>query len=87
MSLTIARAILAVAAVYVAVGAVFAAAFLTVGIGRVDPAGRSTSVGLRLLLAPATVALWPLLLKRWASGASAPPDERNAHRDSAEAHQ
>jgi hypothetical protein len=65
--MSVAQTILAVAAAYLACGFVFGVAFVTVGVGRVDPDARGTSVGFRLLILPGTTALWPLLAKRWAA--------------------
>lgn len=63
--MTTAHIILGTAALYAGCGLVFAAAFLTRGVGRVDPAAAGASVWVRLLLAPGCVALWPVLLQRW----------------------
>jgi hypothetical protein len=52
-------------AIYGALGLLFALAFLTFGIGRIDPAARGTGLGFRLVILPGVVALWPLLLARW----------------------
>lgn len=49
---------------YAVVGALVAAVFLTVGVGRVDPAARGSYL-FRLLMIPATVGLWPIVLWRW----------------------
>jgi hypothetical protein len=65
--------------VYAAVGAIFALVFVSVGIGRVDPAAASAGRGFRALVAPGCAALWPLLLSRWIRGRHA-LEERNAHR-------
>jgi len=46
-------------------GALVAAAFLGIGIGRIDPGSRGSYL-FRLLLIPATVVFWPLILWRWA---------------------
>ncbi|HEY2013460.1 MAG TPA: hypothetical protein VGH38_08165 [Bryobacteraceae bacterium] len=46
-------------------GAVFAAAFVTLGIGKVDPVAAHAPVGFRLIVMPGAAALWPLLLVRW----------------------
>ena len=51
-------------------GAVFAAAFLTLGIHRVVPVAAHASIGFRLLVLPGAAALWPLLLVRWIRGAT-----------------
>ncbi len=58
--------LLIVLSAYLGVGAVFAAAFVAVGIGRVDPAARGAPWRVRLLLAPGSAALWPALAARWA---------------------
>jgi hypothetical protein len=61
----VAELIVALAGAYVAAGAVFAVAFLTWGVSRIDPAARKGTLGFRLIILPGVVALWPvLLLKR-----------------------
>ncbi len=52
-------------AIYGGTGAVFAAAFVTFGIHRVDRSAEHSSAGFRLIVAPGVAALWPLLLARW----------------------
>ncbi len=69
-------------AVYALAGLVFAAAFVARGGGRVDPAAADSPLGFKLLVFPGAAALWPLLARRWLSGAG-PPVERNAHRRAA----
>ena len=56
------------AVLYAAIGFLFALAFLTVGIGRIDPGARSSGLGFRLTVLPGVVALWPLMLVRWVVG-------------------
>jgi hypothetical protein len=51
--------------VYAAIGILFGIAFVTVGIGRVDPVAKGSGVGFRLIILPGAAALWPLLLGRW----------------------
>jgi hypothetical protein len=63
-------------------GLLFAIAFAARGIAVVDPAARGAPLGFRLLVLPASAALWPWLAFHWLRGA-APRDERNAHRDAA----
>ncbi|MYF95726.1 MAG: hypothetical protein F4210_09500 [Holophagales bacterium] len=70
--------------VYIACGLVFAPFFAWRGVGRVDPAARSSGLGFRLIILPGVAVLWPVLLRRWLTGSS-PPSERNAHRDAAAA--
>jgi len=69
---------------YLACGLVFAVPFALVGVKQIDPHAAHGSWGFRLLIIPGTMALWPLLLRRWATGVRAPPEESNAHRLSAD---
>lgn len=69
--------------VYLACGLMFAIAFALVGAKKIDPHAARGSWGFRLLIIPGAMALWPLLLKRWVSGAHEPPEECNAHRRAA----
>jgi hypothetical protein len=59
--------VLEVVAAYGATGILFALAFLTFGIGRIDPGARGAGLGFRLMVFPGVVALWPLMLVRWIS--------------------
>ena len=68
------------ATIYALLGLLFAVAFVSVGVTRVDVAARGTGLGFRLLILPGVVALWPLLLQRWRQGAAELPIETNAHR-------
>lgn len=53
------------AALYVAVGLVFALAFLTFGVSQALPEPIPVSLGARILFLPASTILWPLVLARW----------------------
>ena len=64
---------------YFAIGFLFAVAFVTRGVQRIDPAAASPSLLLRLFWIPGSAAFWPLLLRRWLL-ASPPPTEVTAHR-------
>jgi hypothetical protein len=52
-------------AAYGLAGTIFAAAFVTFGIQRVDPVAEHAPLGFRLIVMPGAAALWPLLLLRW----------------------
>lgn len=69
---------------YAGLGLLFGLAFVSRGVERLDPAAHGASWGFRLVALPASIALWPLLLRRWRSGAEAPPVETNAHRRAAQ---
>jgi hypothetical protein len=77
-----AQTLVAAAAVYVAVGLVFAAAFVTTGVRQIDPSAKHAPIGFRLIIVPGTVALWPLLAIRWLRGQQ-PPAESTAHKRAA----
>ncbi len=83
MSEQLAAWIVGIAGIYVAIGVVFALPFVLRGAGRLDPNAVAGSWGFRVLIFPASVALWPLLAMRWATSAGVPPEERNAHRAAA----
>ena len=50
---------------YVAVGVVFALAFVTIGVGRTDPIARASGISFRILIIPGVAALWPVLALKW----------------------
>ena len=50
-------------ALYAAVGAATALAFVTFGVTRVQ--GAPMSLGARILILPGAAALWPYVLTRW----------------------
>lgn len=56
---------LILALLYLVAGLVFAFFFLGKGIEKVDPAAHGSGRGFRLIILPGTIALWPLLLKKW----------------------
>jgi len=61
----LAQLILASAAVYVAVGFVFAIVFVTLGASRLDEAARRAPWSVRAIIIPGATALWPVLLAKW----------------------
>lgn len=71
-----AQVILTLAGAYLAIGTLFAIWFVMVGVGRLDPAARAGTPGFRILIFPASVALWPALLRRALARAPAPPPAR-----------
>ncbi len=82
MSEAVATVIVTALGLYLLLGVLFALPFVARGVGRIDPLAREGSVGFRILIFPGTVALWPLLVRRWLRGES-PPQEHNPHRDRA----
>lgn len=83
MDISLAELVVGLAGTYLMGGAIFAIAFITFGVARIDPLAAGSSIAFRLLIVPGTLVFWPLLLLRWAAGSIAPPVELNAHRRSA----
>jgi hypothetical protein len=79
----IAQALLITAGIYLLCGLAFAIPFVLVGVARIDPHAAHGSWGFRVLIIPGTTFLWPLIARRWMSGAGKPPEERNTHRSAA----
>ena len=80
--LTTATLLVNILGIYLAVGIVFAIAFVWKGVGRIDPSAEEGTLGFRLLILPGTAALWPILARRWLAG-EGPPEEQNPHRAAA----
>ncbi|HSM17664.1 MAG TPA: hypothetical protein VK845_11795 [Gemmatimonadales bacterium] len=79
MSQPIATGLVWALSLYAIAGFIFAIPFVIRGVGRIDPVARSGTIGFRILIIPGTIALWPLLLRRWAGGRRQPPSQRTAH--------
>jgi len=79
----VAELLVAAVGAYVAAGALFAAAFVTWGVSRMDPVAKEGTPGFRLIILPGVTALWPLLAARWFARSMHPPLEVNAHRRAA----
>lgn len=67
-----AEAFLLALASYAAAGLLFALAFVTVGVQRLDPATAQASMAFRLIILPGAVCFWPWLLLRWIRAKGAP---------------
>jgi hypothetical protein len=79
MNPEVAKILLSATGIYTAIGLLFALAFVLWGVGRIDLRARRATLGFRLTILPATVALWPVLAHRWLRRLQ-PPEERNDHR-------
>lgn len=73
MANNVAEIVLLCAAVYAGLGLVFAIGFSANGAGVIDPVARQSPWSFRMLIIPASAALWPCLLFRWAKAARARP--------------
>jgi hypothetical protein len=70
-------------ALYAGAGLLFALIFLARGVERIDPGAHGATLGFRLAVLPATIALWPWLWRRWRRSDGKLPIESNAHRRAA----
>jgi hypothetical protein len=76
----IAAAFLIFLGTYFLCGVLFAIPFAIFGVQKIDPHAAHGPWGFRLIIIPATAALWPILMARWLAGVHEPPGECNAHR-------
>ena len=65
--MAIAEIMVTVAAVYLACGVAIGVPFVLRGLNRVDAAAQGSSLAFRLLLLPGTIALWPVMVRKWLS--------------------
>lgn len=84
MPLYVAQLLVTAVTTYAACGIAFVLLVLPRLVLRLDAGLHGAPMSVRLLLAPGLAALWPLFVWRLLT-ASAPPTERNAHRDRASA--
>lgn len=61
----VAETLVIAVAVYAAIGALWAIAFVTFGVRRVDPAAAGAPWLFRVLIWPGVAALWPVMLMKW----------------------
>jgi hypothetical protein len=64
LSLALANILVLLGGLYLLIGLLFAAYFVTRGAGRLDPVAAQGTWGFRLLILPGATALWPVLLAR-----------------------
>lgn len=72
MTVEWAEVVVGAVGIYVTMGLVFAVAFITRGLASIDRGATSMPWRVRLLIAPGTVALWPLMAWKWRTQTSPP---------------
>lgn len=77
---TLAKALVYALEAYAGLGLVFAIAFVSFGVQRLDSEAQGSGIGFRLLILPGVAALWPMFLIRWTRGLVEPPVKKNPHR-------
>lgn len=67
MAINILNIILAIIATYLGCGVLFAIPFVIRGADKIDEGTHGATWGFRLIILPASIVFWPLLLKKWIS--------------------
>jgi hypothetical protein len=57
--------ILAMVALYLLAGLVFAIPFVIKGVSKIDEGAQGSTWGFRIIIIPGVIVFWPLLLKKW----------------------
>ena len=52
---------------YCLIGLIVGVAFVVKGVKKVDPVSANSGLAFRLLILPGSIALWPVLLRKWIS--------------------
>ena len=55
---------------YLLVGLIFYFPFVFNGMKKIDEGAKDTPLGFKILILPATLVFWPVLLKKWISSLS-----------------
>ena len=75
MAVTILNVILAIVAIYLACGFLFAIPFVIAGADKIDEGTHGATWGFRLIILPASIVFWPLLLKKWIAANKSKTDD------------
>lgn len=67
--LTTVNTLLAMTALYLLCGLLFAIAFITKGVSMIDEGARGAGIGFRIIIIPGVMLFWPFLLLRWIKAA------------------
>lgn len=57
--------LLSLAALYLALGVLFAIAFQVKGLPVVDEDAAGSTIGFRIIIIPGVIIFWPFLLRKW----------------------
>ena len=65
MFVFIINTILIITGLYLLCGLLFAIAFVIKGVTVIDKGAHGASIGFRIIIIPATIIFWPVLLRKW----------------------
>lgn len=51
--------------IYLICGLIFALAFVMKGAEKIDEDAHASTIGFKIIIIPATMVFWPILLKKW----------------------
>jgi len=57
--------LLSIAGIYLVAGFLFAIAFITKGVSKIDESAHGSSWGFKVIIIPGTIIFWPFLLSKW----------------------
>ena len=63
--MTFISVLLSIAGIYLVAGFLFAIAFITKGVSRIDEGAHGSSWGFKVIIIPGTIIFWPFLLSKW----------------------
>ena len=66
--------------IYLGVGILSALLIVPFGLSRIDTEAKTVGIGFRAIIVPGTVALWPLMLRRFFRATGEPPIQKDPHR-------
>ena len=57
--------LLIIAAIYLLGGVLFVIPFLMNGLEKIDEGAHGSTIGFKIIIIPAVIVLWPVLLSKW----------------------
>ena len=57
--------ILIIASIYLLGGVLFVIPFLMKGLNEIDEGAHDSTIGFKIIIIPAVIVLWPVLLSKW----------------------
>lgn len=72
MSLAAGEMVVLCLGLYFGVGLLFALAFVTLGVSKIDPTAKGMALKARLIILPGVMLLWPLMGYKWLTQSEPP---------------
>lgn len=65
LNLRLIEIVIALFLIYLGLGVLHALVFLLLGLQRVDPIAKAAGAGVKVMVFPGIVLLWPIMLRKW----------------------